>query len=100
MIADAYNLVTLDLDVFAVGEHHRGDFAVSAPAVVLAAMAEHTRDIRLSSAVKVLTEYLLHFCRGRHQNVRRRAGSPYAAPRQPAQRNRQRGGFQGQGPCP
>ncbi|MGW4029322.1 LLM class flavin-dependent oxidoreductase [Streptomyces sp. NPDC004838] len=34
------------LDVFAVGEHHRTDFAVSAPAVVLAAMAEHTRDIR------------------------------------------------------
>ena len=29
------------LDVFAVGEHHRGDFAVSAPAVVLAAMAEN-----------------------------------------------------------
>jgi predicted TIM-barrel fold metal-dependent hydrolase len=33
MIADAYNLVALGLDVFAVGEHHRGDFAVSAPAV-------------------------------------------------------------------
>ncbi len=43
------------LDVFAVGEHHRGDFAVSAPAVVLAAMAEHTRGIRLSSAVSVLS---------------------------------------------
>ncbi|GLF92921.1 LLM class flavin-dependent oxidoreductase [Streptomyces yaizuensis] len=43
------------LDVFAVGEHHRTDFAVSAPAVVLAAMAEHTRDIRLSSAVTVLS---------------------------------------------
>jgi probable LLM family oxidoreductase len=43
------------LDVFAVGEHHRTDFAVSAPAVVLAAMAENTRDIRLSSAVTVLS---------------------------------------------
>ncbi len=43
------------LDVFAVGEHHRGDFAVSAPAVVLAAMAENTRDIKLSSAVTVLS---------------------------------------------
>lgn len=43
------------LDVFAVGEHHRSDFAVSTPAVVLAAMAENTRDIRLSSAVTVLS---------------------------------------------
>src|SRR6267143_1469848 len=43
------------LDVFAVGEHHRTDFAVSSPAVVLAAMAENTRNIRLSSAVTVLS---------------------------------------------
>jgi probable LLM family oxidoreductase len=43
------------LDIFAVGEHHRGDFAVSSPAVVLAAMAEHTRTIKLSSAVTVLS---------------------------------------------
>ncbi|HEV3380548.1 MAG TPA: LLM class flavin-dependent oxidoreductase [Trebonia sp.] len=43
------------LDIFAVGEHHRGDFAVSAPSVVLAAMAENTRDIKLSSAVTVLS---------------------------------------------
>ncbi|MEV6655059.1 LLM class flavin-dependent oxidoreductase [Streptomyces sp. NPDC051219] len=43
------------LDVFAVGEHHRTDFAVSTPAVVLAAMAENTRDIKLSSAVTVLS---------------------------------------------
>ncbi len=42
------------LDVFAVGEHHRPDFAVSAPAVVLAAAAERTQRIRLSSAVTVL----------------------------------------------
>ena len=42
------------LDVFGVGEHHRPDFAVSAPAVVLAAAAELTRDIRLTSAVTVL----------------------------------------------
>ncbi|GGZ30165.1 luciferase [Streptomyces inusitatus] len=42
------------LDVFAVGEHHRTDFAVSSPAVVLAAMAENTRRIKLSSAVTVL----------------------------------------------
>ena len=43
------------LDVFGVGEHHRPDFAVSAPAVVLAAAAERTRTIRLSSAVSVLS---------------------------------------------
>ena len=43
------------LDVFGVGEHHRPDFAVSAPAVVLAAAAERTTDIRLTSAVSVLS---------------------------------------------
>ena len=43
------------LDVFGVGEHHRPDFAVSAPAVVLAAAAERTRRIRLTSAVSVLS---------------------------------------------
>jgi probable LLM family oxidoreductase len=42
------------LDVFGVGEHHRPDFAVSAPAIVLAAAAERTSRIRLSSAVSVL----------------------------------------------
>ncbi len=45
----------LGLDVFAVGEHHRPDYAVSAPVVVLAAAAERTRQIRLSSAVTVLS---------------------------------------------
>lgn len=43
------------LDVFAVGEHHRADYAVSAPAVVLGAAAVTTRRIRLSSAVTVLS---------------------------------------------
>ena len=43
------------LDVFGVGEHHRTDFAVSAPAVVLAAMAQATDNIKLSSAVTVLS---------------------------------------------
>jgi probable LLM family oxidoreductase len=43
------------LDVFGVGEHHRPDFAVSAPAVVLGAAAARTRDIRLTSAVTVLS---------------------------------------------
>ena len=43
------------LDVFGVGEHHRPDYAVSSPAVALAAGAERTRDIRLTSAVTVLS---------------------------------------------
>jgi probable LLM family oxidoreductase len=43
------------LDIFAVGEHHRPDYAVSTPAVVLAAAAMRTKKIRLSSAVSVLS---------------------------------------------
>lgn len=43
------------LDVYAVGEHHRPDFAASAPPVVLAAIAARTERIRLSSAVTVLS---------------------------------------------
>jgi probable LLM family oxidoreductase len=43
------------LDVFGVGEHHRPDFAVSSPAVVLAAGAERTKRIRLTSAVSVIS---------------------------------------------
>src|SRR5438270_12318080 len=43
------------LDVFGVGEHHRPDYAVSAPAVVLAAAAVRTKNIRLTSAVTVLS---------------------------------------------
>ena len=43
------------LDVFGVGEHHRVDYAVSAPAVVLAAAAARTKRIRLTSAVTVLS---------------------------------------------
>jgi probable LLM family oxidoreductase len=45
----------LGLDVFALGEHHRPDFLVSAPAVVLGAAAVRTKRIRLSSAVTVLS---------------------------------------------
>ncbi len=45
----------LGIDFFGVGEHHRADFAVSAPEVVLAAIAARTRHIRLGSAVTVLS---------------------------------------------
>jgi probable LLM family oxidoreductase len=43
------------LDVFGVGEHHRPEYVVSAPAVVLAAAAARTSRIRLTSAVTVLS---------------------------------------------
>lgn len=43
------------LDVFGVGEHHRKDYIVSAPAVVLAAASQRTKRIRLTSAVSVLS---------------------------------------------
>lgn len=43
------------LDVFALGEHHRPDFAVSAPEMVLAAIAARTTRIRLTTSVTVLS---------------------------------------------
>jgi probable LLM family oxidoreductase len=45
----------LGLDVFGIGEHHRPDYAVSSPAVVLAAAAMITERIKLASAVTVLS---------------------------------------------
>lgn len=43
------------LDVFGIGEHHRPDYVVSSPATVLAAAAQRTKRIRLTSAVTVLS---------------------------------------------
>ncbi|MBB6691601.1 LLM class flavin-dependent oxidoreductase [Cohnella xylanilytica] len=58
-LRDAVEEMTLadqvGLDVYAIGEHHRPDYAASAPAVVLAAGAATTKRIRLSSAVTVLS---------------------------------------------
>jgi probable LLM family oxidoreductase len=45
----------LGVDVFGLGEHHRSDYAVSAPTVVLGAAAARTEKIRLSTAVTVLS---------------------------------------------
>ena len=45
----------LGLDIFALGEHHRPDYLISAPAVVLGAAAVKTKNIKLSSAVTVLS---------------------------------------------
>src|SRR5699024_3300531 len=49
-VADDYGL-----DVYGLGEHHRPDYAVSDPVTVLAAAARHTKNIKLSSAVTVLS---------------------------------------------
>src|SRR5882672_8297627 len=46
---------SVGVDCFGVGEHHRADFAISAPEVVLAAIAARTQRIRLGSAVTVLS---------------------------------------------
>lgn len=43
------------LDVFGIGEHHRLDYASSSPAVMLAALAQATKNIRLTSTTSVLS---------------------------------------------
>lgn len=45
----------LGLDVFGIGEHHRPDYAVSSPAIILGAAAMITKNIKLTSAVTVLS---------------------------------------------
>ena len=55
VVAEAELADRLGLHFFGVGEHHREDFAVSAPEVVLAAIAGRTKNIRLGSAVTVLS---------------------------------------------
>jgi len=45
----------LGIDVFAMGEHHRADYAVSSPEIVLAAAASITKNIKLASGVTVLS---------------------------------------------
>jgi probable LLM family oxidoreductase len=55
VVAEAVLADELGLDFIGVGEHHRDDYAVSAPEVVLAAIAGQTQRIRLGSAVTVLS---------------------------------------------
>jgi probable LLM family oxidoreductase len=55
VVAEGVLADQIGLDFFGVGEHHREDFAVSAPDVVLAAVAGRTSRIRLGSAVTVLS---------------------------------------------
>jgi probable LLM family oxidoreductase len=55
LIEEAVLADGLGLDFFGLGEHHRPDFAVSSPEVVLSAIAARTERIRLGSAVTVLS---------------------------------------------
>ena len=55
VVAEGVLADQVGLDAFGVGEHHRPDFAVSAPEVVLAAIASKTTRILLGSAVTVLS---------------------------------------------
>jgi probable LLM family oxidoreductase len=55
VVAEGVLADQVELDFFGIGEHHRSDFAVSAPDVVLATIAGQTSRIRLGSAVTVLS---------------------------------------------
>ncbi|KQT53753.1 luciferase [Aureimonas sp. Leaf454] len=55
LLAEVETADRVGLDVFGIGEHHRREFLDSAPAVILAAAAARTRQIRLTSAVTVLS---------------------------------------------
>lgn len=55
VIEEAVLADTVGVDFFGIGEHHRSDFAVSSPEMVLAAIAARTQRIRLGSAVTVLS---------------------------------------------
>jgi probable LLM family oxidoreductase len=55
VVEEAVLAEEVGLDVYGVGEHHRPDFAASAPAVVLAAVAARTARIRLTPAVSILS---------------------------------------------
>jgi probable LLM family oxidoreductase len=55
VVEEAVLADSLGIDFIGVGEHHRADFAISAPEVLLAAFASRTKRIRLGSAVTVLS---------------------------------------------
>lgn len=55
VVEEAVLAEEVGLDAYGVGEHHRADYACSAPAVVLAAIAARTKRLRLTSAVTVLS---------------------------------------------
>ena len=55
LVAEGVLADQVGVDFFGVGEHHRDDFAISAPEVALAAIAAKTERVRLGSAVTVLS---------------------------------------------
>ena len=55
VVAEAELADRVGVDLFGVGEHHRPDFTISSPEVILAAIAARTRHIRLGSSVTVLS---------------------------------------------
>ncbi len=55
LLDEVANADRVGLDVFGIGEHHRAEFLDSAPVVILAAAAARTSQIRLTSAVTVLS---------------------------------------------
>lgn len=55
LLAEVETADRVGLDIFGVGEHHRKEFLDAAPGVILAAAAARTRQIRLASAVTVLS---------------------------------------------
>lgn len=55
VVEEAVLADSLGIDAIGIGEHHRDDFAISAPEVVLAAIAARTERIRLTTAVTVLS---------------------------------------------
>ena len=55
MIEEIRLMDQLGIDFFGIGEHHRPDYAVATPEIILAAAASVTKKIRLGSAVSVLS---------------------------------------------
>jgi alkanesulfonate monooxygenase SsuD/methylene tetrahydromethanopterin reductase-like flavin-dependent oxidoreductase (luciferase family) len=55
LLAEVVLADQVGLDVFGIGEHHRSEFVDSAPAIILGAAATRTKNIRLTSAVTVLS---------------------------------------------
>src|SRR5579871_5518523 len=55
VIDEAVLADSLGIDFIGLGEHHRPDFAISAPEIVLAAIASRTKRIRLGTSVTVLS---------------------------------------------
>ena len=55
VVEEAVLADSLGVDVIALGEHHRDEFAISSPEMVLAAIASKTKNIKLASGVTVLS---------------------------------------------